>query len=411
MNIQTILVPSLSLFLMSTLLPSLHAEPKDIKTLSQSVSGSLYIQTTAGPLNDSTPLNPMNLAALQETGVVLKGTFDWTLRWRDYLFIQVRPVFDWQILKGSLSELQEGGAFQGYEDSRLRLERLEFRLSLDAPAAFSWLYSDIVFGRLYPHIGIATIDPLSVLMDGRNGDDFENPWLAGFILYTGPLSFEAWCETEEDPQAFGIAQALLDRHELGVLWAYDKAHRAGLWYRTALTDSLMASFEYLIREDDPFIPLRTTDEAFSWHSTILASLAWTPASGNTGLWLEYRFRQNGLDSKDIGSLYSINIPESLASFALFPWLRSPVHSAGLHIRNTLPIADKWHLQGTIFWLGSTGFHASALAAFLPERRLSLELEASLPFHIGNHTWHSEAELWPYGFRMSLRARWDITTQE
>lgn len=409
MKYQQCPIPILILILSTALAPLLAASGEDREDLRQHISGTLSVETGAGVLNGASPLNPLNTAALNETEAVLKGRFEWAVDWKDRVFLQVRPAFDWQFQGGSFADLEAGNPFTGTSIPSLWLDGLEVRWALDSPAAVPWLYSDIVFGRIYPESGIASIDPLAVLMDGQKGAYVEKPWLAGLLLYLGPVSLETWCETAETPQALVIARALLDKHECGALWAHDEAQRIGLWYRTSLGDSLMAGFEYQIREDDPFSPFKERD--CPWNNSFLASLVWSPGSGNTGFWLEYRYREHGIESDAIGTLYSLGLPNALATLAVFPWLRSPVHSAGLHVRNTVAIANKWNVHGTLFWLGATGFHASAQIEYLAERRLSIQLEASAPIHIDITSSHSEAELWPYRFRVDLRGHWTVNTQE
>ncbi len=330
----------------------------------------------------------------------LRADLRWKIDIGETLTLALESALDWRAASGALMDGILRSDEAGEAEFTLNQAELRWAIRQSGPR--------LVLGKSRPAFGVNYIGPLSAV--GSVAEGSEAPWLGGTLLGLGDYAAELYCELSPDPLLIASVSALMGGHELGALYKREDGQGFGAWYRSQIGDSLIPYAEALIRDNADTLELSgALDRGVGWNADALIGLGWTPMDINLSCYLEYRWRQAGYGEKDWAAIRALSPPLRAPLMGRFPYLKSAIHTIGLHLRNAAEIRDSLSWTATAIYLPPDGLYAELGAGIRLSDQLSLGAKAStVQILFGKpDTAESEIPLWPYESRFEFYGSWKI----
>jgi hypothetical protein len=376
------------------------------------------------------PLNEDNWQGRGEWKARMTGNLDWYVGVSDVAYFSFKGDMSWDEAAGDRWSEEE--SLRGSPVFRPK----EALVSVNATS----LGASVMAGRTSRRYGSAVM--MSVV-DFLSMDTMENDaanhgkCMAGLSFFRNPVSLELWyspiakwvpdefryksASDGVDSMVLASASALVGVHRFGAVYYHNGASSCGAYYSGQVGDSLIPYAEFAV-SDHPLLAPFVPDSAFSRSDgaslDALVGCSVSPRVGNVTAYLEYRYRSSGFTPADWDSLESAldSCPEAMGQAARLrgsvasrlPYFYTATHTAGIRIQNASAIADCIDYNLNAFYLAPDGLYLKAESTLSLFDRMKLLGVAEAMVALGDE---SEIGWWNETWRLTLAARWTVTTSE
>lgn len=384
-------------------LASVPAVSYDMR-ISQDLDASAEETCSLYGVRKDNPLNDENFQERPSVEQLFTGEARWLARFGRRVSVLADGIMDWTQYSGTA-----GGTGPEQGETDLRLHELLFTLDI------SEAFLKFRLGKTCFSWGPAVLFPVvDYIKDGLLEEDsqYDGKWLAGFSFQKGFAGFDAVFSpgssflkrtlhlheaysphSQDSADWFALARAgcTLGVHRFGLLYNFNGSSRFGAYYSGQTGDEWVpyAECSFSNRSQlrgDALRSFAGKDDGFSFDGLVGAH--YTSSFANLSVFAEYRFKSSGLSGSDCTAVrqnaqrlkqYSPGMyyEESGLLCGYFPYMASPVHTAGVRLQNASPVADCIDCGVNVFYLAPKGLYVEAQGDITVIERLKLSMNGRM----------------------------------